>query len=223
MSQPYDRKAAVPTPGKLDPTLNEFWSENPWHIIAHGHNLSCFERNRLWMNVGGQGFVDLSHLTSADSDGDGRAVVGGDFRNIGKIDLLVRQSGGGAFLYFENNFATRHYLKVSLRGKVDEAAQKAGKPTSNRQGVGARLVARVNGHDIVREVFPANSYVSQAPLVAHFGLGEATQVERLTIRWPSGNEQILSNLAADQHVLVSEGKEGSSAVEVVIPGRVVAP
>ncbi|HZT80936.1 MAG TPA: ASPIC/UnbV domain-containing protein [Gemmataceae bacterium] len=212
MSQPSNRGATVPQPGKLDASLREFWVNNPWKIVAHGHNLSAFERNRAFLNVKGQDFLDISHLTGADSDGDGRAVVAADFRNVGMLDLIVRQAGGGPLLLFENRLPRKHYLEVSLRGDK-----------SNRQGVGARLTAVVRGQQLVRELYPANSYFSQAPHVAHFGLGDAAAVDRLTIRWPSGKVQVLADLKGDRHVVVDESKDGADAVETVVPGRTVAP
>jgi hypothetical protein len=190
--------------------------QNPWEIVTQGHNLSSFERNRVFMNVRGENFVDVSHLTGADSDGDGRAVVAGDFRNNGQLDLVVRQVGGGAFLMFENNFPKRHYLKVSLRGKAE-----AGKtPTSNRQGIGSRLVAEVGGRKIVREMYPINSYYSEAPNIVHFGLADDTIVKRLVIRWPSGREQVLENVPGDRHIVVDEGE---SQFETVEPGKTIRP
>jgi hypothetical protein len=219
VSQPCDRGAAIGAPGKVDESLGEFWVSNPWDIVKNGHNLSAFERNRTWLNVGGSDFLDVSFLTGADSDGDGRSVVATDFRNNGRQDLLVRQTGGGALLLFENQFPQRHYLKVSLRGRPGPS----GGPSSNRLGVGARLVAEVQGRQIVREMYPVNSYRSQAPNQVHFGLGDAASVERLTIRWPSGKVQVLQNLSADAHIVIDEGKEGSAAIETVVPGRTVQP
>jgi hypothetical protein len=202
----------VAQPGTLDPALREFWVGNPWQLVAGGHNLSCFERNRVFLNVRGQDFLDVSHLSGADSDGDGRSVVAADFRNVGMMDLLVRQAGGGPLLLFENRLPRRHYLKVSLRGRA-----------SNRQGVGARLTAVVNGQPLVRELFPANGYRSQSPNVVHFGLADATAVESLTVRWPSGKVQVFKGLDGDRHVVLDEGKDGAAAVETVVPGRTVAP
>jgi hypothetical protein len=216
VSQPYQRGAKIPAPGKIDTRLGEFWVENPWDIIEQGHNLSAYERKRVFLNVadpaGGRNFVDISHLTGADNDGDGRCVVAADFRNNGRLDLIVRQVGGGPVLLYENNFPQRHYLEVSLRGRK-----------SNRLGIGARLVAHVKNRQIVRELYPLNSYRSQTPTLVHFGLGDDSRVERLTIRWPSGREQVLADLAADRHVLVDEGKDGRDAVEPIIPGQPIAP
>src|SRR5262249_54147529 len=193
-------------------SLGEFWVSSPWQIVAHGHNLSAFERNRVFFNARGKDFFDVSHLSGADSDGDGRSVVAADFRNVGMQDLLVRQAGGGALLLYENRLPRKSYLKVTLRGR-----------TSNRQGIGARLTAVVNGQQEVRELYPANSFCSQAPSLVHFGLGDADKVDVLTIRWPSGKVQVLKGLKANRHVVVEEGKEGEDAVETVVPGRTIAP
>jgi len=202
----------VPLPGKLDDSLHEFWVDNPWQIVAHGHNLSCYERNRVFLNVKGQDFLDISHLTAADSDGDGRAVVAADFRNAGQLDLVVRQAGGGALLLFENRLPRKNYLQVSLRGRA-----------SNRQGIGARLTATVNGQQLVRELYPANGYLAQAPNVVHFGLGDNASIDRLTIRWPSGKTQTLAQVTGNRHIIVDEDKDGTDAVFTVVPGQPIAP
>ena len=212
MSQPCNRSATVPLPGDLDPNLNEFWVSNPWQIVAQGHNLSCFERNRAYLNVGGTEFLEISHLTGADSDGDGRAVVAADFRNVGMMDLLVRQVGGGPLLLFENRLPRKSYLMVSLRGT-----------NSNRQGIGARLTATVNGRKIVREMYPANGFQSQSPNQVHFGLSDETTVDSLTIRWPSGKTQVLKDLKANRHIVVHEDRDGADAIETVVPGQQIAP
>src|SRR5437870_753544 len=190
VSQPDNREARVKAPGQLDHTLGEFWVENPWDIYTKGHNLSAYERKRYFLNVPGavrgRDFIDISYLTGADNDGDGRCLVAADFRNNGRLDVVLRQVGGGPLIIYENNFPQRHYLKVSLRGTQ-----------SNKLGIGARLMATVNGQPIVREQYPLNSYRSQMPNIVHFGLGDAAQVDRLTIRWPSGQEQELRNVQGD--------------------------
>jgi hypothetical protein len=212
VSQPNNRVGKVPAPGTPDPSLGEFWVENPWEIMQKGHNLSAYERKRTFLNVRGKDFLDISYLTGADNDGDGRSVVAGDFRNNGQLDLVLRQVSGGAVLLYENHFPQRHYLEVSLRGT-----------RSNRLGIGARLVAEVGGQPLVRELFPLNSFRSQMPNIVHFGLGSATRVDRLTIRWPSGAVQELTDLAGDRHVVVEEGKAGLVAVETVLPGTTIRP
>jgi len=212
VSQPSKRGAKIPAPGQLDSSLNEFWVSNPWDIPKDGHNLSAFERSRTFLNLRGQGFMDVSALSGADDDGDGRCVVAGDFRNVGRLDVVVRKVGGRPLQLYENNFPQKHYLKVTLRGT-----------RGNRQGIGARLVAVVKSQLLVREMYPLNSNRSQMPNIVHFGLGEQERVERLTIRWPNGEEQVLTDLAGDRHIVVEEGKKGADAVETVKPGQTIRP
>ena len=208
MSQPCDKNCNVAQPGNVDQELNEFWSGNPWNIFEK-HNLSSFERNRAYLNVAGQDFLEVSYLTGADIDSDSRAVLAVDTRNNGQLDLILRQAGGGALRIFENRFPPGNFLKVSLRGIE-----------SNRLGLGARLVAYVGERQLVRELFPVNSNQSQAPNIVHFGLGDAERVDRLHVRWPSGQEQDLSDLPHNQHVVIEEGK---AVVETVLPGERIQP
>ena len=199
-------------PGKLDGDLKEFWVEHAAQMVRKGENLSAYERNRTYLNVRGKDFLDISFLTGTDSDGDGRAVVAGDFRNTGQLDLIVRQVGGGAFLFFENDFPKRNYLKVSFRGV-----------NSNRLGVGARVTATTKGLVQLRENYPINSYQSQAAKVVHFGLGGAAQVDKLEVLWPSGHKQVFKNIKTNQHILVDESKKGPAAISKVRPGVVSQP
>jgi hypothetical protein len=217
VAQPFKRAASLSAPGQVDPKIGEFWVDNPWLIPSFGHNLSNHERQRFYLNVGGKGFFDLSFLSGADAEGDGRCVVAADFRNNGQLDVIVRKAGGGPLTLYENQFQDlkaprRHYLEVSLRGRK-----------SNRLGIGARLVAEVKGQRIYRDLYPVNSFKSQMPSRVHFGLKDADTVDRLTIHWPSGEVQELTALAADRHIVVEEGKQGAAAVETVIPGKVFLP
>ena len=136
------------------------------------------------------------------------SVVAADLRNDGRLDLLERNAGGGALFLYENQFPTRHYLEISLRGK-----------RSNRLGIGARVIVTASGKTFMRQVFPANSHRSQAPSRAHFGLGGISSVDHLTIRWPSGRVQELPALSADRHIVVDEDVEGEAAVKTVVPGK----
>jgi hypothetical protein len=72
-------------------------------------------------------------------------------------------------------------------------------------------------------MYPLNSFRSQMPNIVHFGLGDAEQVDRLTIRWPSGKVQELTNLPTDRHIIIDEDKDGPVAVEIVVPGHMIRP
>jgi hypothetical protein len=208
VSQPFDRGCRVSLPGRLDETLDQFWEDAPWQIMMR-HNQSGFERNRAFLNVDGRAFIDMSYLTAADTDGDSRAVAAGDFNSDGRMDLIVRGVGGGPLKLYENNFPQKHYLKISLHGTK-----------SNRLGIGARLSVWTGKKRQVRELYPNNSFSSQAPCIAHFGLGDSAAVDQLTIRWPSGATQKFEEISADQHIAI---REDSDEIQVVVPGRVILP
>ena len=193
MAQPFDRGSKLGAAGTIDDSAGQFWVSNPWQIVSEGHNLSAFERHASYLNLGDGRFADVSFLTATDADGDGRACVAADLDGDGMQDLIVRQAGGGPLLIYRNHFSRQHWLRVSLRGTQ-----------SNAQGIGSRLTARVGTRVMTRELFPANTYYSQQPCEVYFGLGDAEQVKQLTIRWPSGQLQQLENIAADQHLRVTE-------------------
>ena len=151
----------------------------------------------------GEVFLDLTFQSGMDSEGDGRASVGADFNNDGMPDVLVRQTGGGALLLYENQFPRKNYLKVSLRGKE-----------SNSLGIGARITLQAGKRTLSRQLFPVNSFLSQSPALVHFGLDRVETVDRLKIRWPSGQVQEFENLEVNRHVRLTEG---SDAVEVIYP------
>jgi enediyne biosynthesis protein E4 len=186
--------AICPAPIKPDERLKDWWVENPWKIAAKGKSLSGYERNRVYLNSHAEEFFEVSGVTGgADSDGDGRAVVPADFNHDGMEDLIVRQAGGGALLLFENRLPKANWLRVSLRGKK-----------SNPNAIGARLTAEVAGRKIVRELYPHNTFKSQAPANVHLGLGKDTKIDRLTIRWPSGWLQELKDVPVNRHLVLEE-------------------
>lgn len=196
MSQPFNRAAMIPAPREADKRLKDWWVENPWKIPTQGKSLSGYERNRVFLSSKGETFYDISALTSADSEGDGRSVVAVDFTGDGMEDLIVRQAGGGSLLLFENQFPKAHWLRVSLRGTK-----------SNRLGIGARVVAKVGDQQIVRELYPVNGFKAQGPAHVHLGLGAAMKADRLTVTWPSGLVQEFNDVPADRALLFTEGSQ----------------
>lgn len=76
---------------------------------------------------------------------------------------------------------------------------------SNRDAIGARVRIRANGHQQLQEVRSGGSYISQSDFRLHFGLGSATKVDQLEIRWPSGLVEKLEDLPTNRIVTVKEG------------------
>jgi hypothetical protein len=71
------------------------------------------------------------------------------------------------------------------------------------------------GRTQMREVKSGSSYLGQNDLRVHFGLGEVTRVERIDVRWPTGDVETIRDVAADQIVTVTEGKQMTGRVPFV--------
>ena len=75
---------------------------------------------------------------------------------------------------------------------------------SNRSAIGARVKLVANGHAQYGEVRSGGSYLSQNDLRLHFGLGPATNIDRIEIEWPSGAHQILQKQPCDRILNIIE-------------------
>jgi hypothetical protein len=101
--------------------------------------------------------------------------------------------GAPATLLHNVSQNNNHWLTVRLKGKK-----------SNHDGIGARLELLSAGRKQIAERVAGSTYLSQDDGRVHFGLGTANKAEKLTIRWPSGEEQILENVSADRVLTVEE-------------------
>jgi hypothetical protein len=174
--------------------------------IANGHvldNTATFQasskygqRNLLLANDGRGRFRDVGALSGPGfaMEKVSRTMVSGDIDNDGDLDLLVTNNGQPVDLLRNDGGNRRHALVVRLRGR-----------TSNRDGVGARLVATSGARRLTREVKAGSSYLGQGDTRVHFGLGDAIRVDRLEVRWPSRQVDLLSDVSAGQIVTILEG------------------
>ena len=153
--------------------------------------------NALLLNNRDGTFLDLSLLsgtTGASGFMPGTAFA--DFNNDGFMDMFQEAAGDGApHLYMNNGRAQgnpNHWLEVKLIGTI-----------SNRDAIGAHLSAKVGGATLQRWVFNTG-YQGNSTLIQHFGLGSATQVKTLTIKWPNGSTQTLRSIQADQKIVITQ-------------------
>jgi len=165
-------------------------------LIVNGdaHHLEP-EEDVLFRGMGKGVFKDVSSTSGRDFGNKfvGRGSATGDFDNDGDLDLLVLDLNDRPRLLRNDGGNSKHWLMVRAVGTV-----------SNRDAVGARITVTTGGRAVVGDVRSASGYLSQSDPRVHFGLGGATKADTVKIRWPSGHQQELKNVAANQVLTVRE-------------------
>ena len=137
----------------------------------------------------------------------GRGLAVADFDNDGNVDLVIENLDGQATLLRNTGVAGRHWVAFELAGVK-----------SNRLAIGARVTITAGGMTQTDEVRSGGSYLSQSDLRVHFGLGAATKVDAVTVRWPTGAVEEVKAVPVDTIVSLREGA-GVVAAEAIRPAR----
>ena len=123
-----------------------------------------------------------------------RGLAVGDLFNDGNIDVVVGDLDGAPMILRNHGAPDRNWVSFELAGTK-----------SNRMAIGARIKLTAGNMTQTEEVHSGGSYLSQNDTRLHFGLGSATKIDRVEIRWPSGAVETLSDLPANQFYSVLEG------------------
>ena len=163
----------------------------------HGPGVPFRQPLSLFWNDHGRQFVDAvaQQGPAIQRTMVGRGSATADFNNDGRVDLLAVDFEGPVMLLENRTETDQHWLKLDLRGKAP-----------NHFAYGARVVGKSGNQTWLAEVSPASSYLSSSDPRIHWGLGDATSLDSVTIRWPSGAQQTLQNLSADRIVQIVEGQ-----------------
>jgi len=126
----------------------------------------------------------------------GRSVAYADIYNNGRLDVLLSTNGGSVHLFRNEAIGAPNYsLRIKLVGTK-----------SNRDGIGAAVRITTPDGAQTQMLRSGSSYLSASELVLTFGLGQHDKVEAMEVRWPSGQVDRLSNVAAEAAISVTEGK-----------------
>jgi hypothetical protein len=124
-----------------------------------------------------------------------RGLAVGDLFNDGNMDVVIEDLDGKPMILRNHGVPGNHWVSFELDGTK-----------TNRLALNARIKIVAGGMTQTGEIHSGGSYLSQSDLRVHFGVGSATKIDKVEIHWPSGLVENLTNVAADQHYNVLEGK-----------------
>jgi enediyne biosynthesis protein E4 len=153
------------------------------------HLGSSFQEPRILYHNNGNGtFTDISAsagpgITTASSS---RGLAIGDLWNDGRLSAVVSNMNAPPSLLVNQVRTANHWVAFRAVGTK-----------SNRDAIGARIRVKAGTRTLLDEVRSGSSFISNNDLRVHFGLGAATKIDWVEVRWPSGLLEKFDNLAVD--------------------------
>ncbi len=164
------------------------------NVSMYQPKLTYAQKDELYENTGGK-FVDVAERagTALQVPRVGRGLAVADFDNDGALNVAITSVGRPAVLLRNAGARQGHWISLRAQGSK-----------SNSFGLGATVEVQTAEGVQVREISNVASYLSSNDVRLHVGLGSAKVAQRIEIRWPSGTKQTLTDVPANQVLLVKE-------------------
>lgn len=143
--------------------------------------------NYIYKNIGGLDFKEQGKTWGTAQPSYSNGAAYGDLDNDGDLDLVVNNIDSEAFVYRNN--ADKNYLQFDLN--------------SPKSKVGTRIVLKQKDKMQMQECNFVRGFQSANTQLVHFGLGDDTQIEEMTVVWPDGMMEKKRNLQANKRITLN--------------------
>ncbi len=151
--------------------------------------------NYAFRNNGDLTFTNMAQAWGLAQPGFSNGAAYADLNNSGALDLVVNNLNAPAAIYRNHarEINGNAYLTVVLRGSG-----------ANTAGIGAKVVIKHQGTTQLLEQMPTRGFESSVDPRLHFGLGRAQQIDSLTVIWPDRRYQVLTHVAVNRTLTLSQ-------------------
>ncbi len=175
-------------------------------MFGQGFSFSGYERDPLYLNLGGKKFTDISGISGIDSITDGRAGVFADFDNDGDLDVFSTTIQNQAHLLFRNNVGQdNNFLRIVLEGNEK----------SGRDAFGAVVRVKTSAGILTKIKSGGSGFISQHDPRLLFGLGKDRRAEWIEVTWANGSVEKFESDAASGSTLLLQAGTGKSQMVAV--------
>lgn len=164
-------------------------------VNTYKSNLTFKQEPLLFENQQGKKFADVTKVSGIDYKLVGRGAAYGDIDNDGDLDVGVVDNNGKFLLLRNEGGNQNHWVRLKLVGTK-----------SNRDAIGALVSVTAGPLKQRRYVRSGGSFLSESERALTFGLGSATTIDSVEVRWPTGAVEKLSGVKPDAVITIIEGK-----------------
>jgi len=161
----------------------------------------------LYLNDG-EKYFDVTQVSGADMETDGRSFAIFDFDNDGWQDIALMSTNSPRFRLLKNSLgdgSKNKRLVIKLVGAATSSEPNSG--VSNRDGIGARLLVEYeSGRKLMKHRQSGEGNVAQNSSLVWIGIAADDQVRSIKVLWPSGKTSKLNDFAGKDFIIVAEPK-----------------
>lgn len=191
--------------------------------------MSGNERDSVYLNDGGKGFVSIAGIAGLDDPGDGRSFAILDYDRDGWPEFVVGSVTAPTLQIYRNQMGdpssgeVRKNQMLAVRFVGGNRTGQPSKEWSNRDGYGALLTVDLDGEILVREHRAGEGMAAQNSATMLIGIGARSAAKSLSVRWPSGKKQDIGKVPANTLVTVYENPAHSPKGSAVVVAPYTVP